>query len=106
MVLFSALTSPQNEAQKAEIEKHPYTVARPVEGNLKGICDSFISVAEYDPLRGEAEEYARRLTQAGVKVTCRLYTGVPHAFMGMLPIKKALLHLDDVCSELKRAHEA
>lgn len=100
------MTSPQNEAQKADIEKHPHTVTRPIQGNLKGLCDTFVSVAEYDPLRGEGEEYIRRLIQAGVKVTSRLYTGVGHGFQCMLPVKKALLHLDDVCSEVKRAHEA
>ena len=106
MVFFSKMTSPQNEAQKAEIEKHPHTLAQPVEGNLKGLCDTFIAVAEFDPVRGEGEEYGRRLTQAGVKVTFRLYTGVPHPFMHMLPIKKALMYLDDTCAELKRAHKA
>ena len=100
------MTAPQNEAQKAEIEKHPRSVVKPIEGNLKGLCDTFIAVAEFDPLIDEGLEYARRLTQAGVKVTSRVYTGVPHSFVYMLPIQKALLHLNDMCSELKRAHKA
>ena len=104
MVFFSNLTSPQNEEQKAEIEKHPLSLARPIEGNLKGVCDTFIALAEFDPVRDEGVEYGRRLAQAGVKVTSRLYTGVPHPFMHMLPIKKAIMYLDDTCAELKRAH--
>ena len=106
MVFFSKLTSPQNEEQKAETEKRPQLLARPIKGNLRGVCNTFIATAEYDPVRGEGEEYARRLAQVGAKVISRLYTGVPHPFMYMLPIKKAMLYLDDTCAELKRAHYA
>ncbi|MHC1761191.1 MAG: alpha/beta hydrolase [Negativicutes bacterium] len=48
--------------------------------SLEGLPDALIISAEYDPLRGENELYARRLSEAGVAVTYRMFAGCMHAF--------------------------
>ncbi|CAK7231701.1 hypothetical protein SBRCBS47491_008020 [Sporothrix bragantina] len=77
----------------------------PIEAeSLKGICDTFIATAGCDPLRDEGEAYGQKLIEAGVKVTVRRYTGVPHPWMHMEGLKKAEMYLDDVCRALHAAH--
>jgi acetyl esterase len=39
--------------------------------------------AECDVLRDEAENYARRLSDAGVETSLRRYDGLPHGFFSM-----------------------
>ncbi|TQB69257.1 hypothetical protein MPDQ_002126 [Monascus purpureus] len=106
MQFFGSLSAPKNDAQKAELESRPRFITTPVEGDLRGVCDTFMATAECDPVRDEGVHYAQRLMEAGVKVTYRQYTGVPHPFMHMAIIKKAQLYMDDLCAELRRAHNA
>lgn len=42
---------------------------------------TYIATAEVDPLRDEAEAYAKRVEEAGNKVIQRRFKGVPHPFM-------------------------
>lgn len=49
-------------------------------GNLP---PTFIAVAEYDPLRDEAMDYAERLGSKGVNVATKLYKGTIHGFFQM-----------------------
>lgn len=72
--------------------------------SLAGICDTFIATAGCDPLRDEGEAYGQKLVEAGVKVTVRRYTGVPHPWMHMEGIQKANMYLDDICLALASAH--
>lgn len=44
---------------------------------------TFIAVAEYDPLRDEALQYAEKLNANGVNVTLNLYKGTTHGFFQM-----------------------
>lgn len=49
---------------------------------LAGMPDALVISAEFDSLRDEAENYARKLMQAGVEVTGRRFPGKRHAFAG------------------------
>ena len=51
--------------------------------DLGDLPPAFISTAEFDPLRDEAEDYADKLQAANVDVDCRRYDGVFHGFMLM-----------------------
>ncbi len=53
--------------------------------DLSQLPPTFIITAEYDPLHHEAENYAKQLREAGVKVTTKCFPGVIHGFLD-LPI--------------------
>ena len=62
--------------------RHPY--AEPLHmASLRGLPPATILSCEYDPLRDEAEAYARRLQEAGVPVRCERLPGMVHACMHM-----------------------
>jgi acetyl esterase len=68
-------------------------------GSLTGLAPTRIVLVEHDILRGEGEEHARRLEQAGVPVELELYAQQVHGFYG-------LLALDDARTELERSADA
>jgi acetyl esterase len=48
---------------------------------LKGLPDALLITAESDMTRDEGEEYARKLSEADVRVTCTRYLGTIHDFV-------------------------
>jgi acetyl esterase len=52
--------------------------------SLAGLPPALIQTAEFDVLRDEGRDYARRLIEAGVSVRYTCYRGQVHAFYGMM----------------------
>ncbi len=48
-----------------------------------GVCPAIIGTAGFDPLRDEGDQYAEKLSAAGVRVTHLSFAGLVHGFFGM-----------------------
>jgi acetyl esterase len=71
--------------------------------DLTGLPSALIVTAEHDPLRDEAETYARRLHEAGVDVELRREPGLIHNFMLLDEISPACAAAADrVAADLHR----
>lgn len=57
--------------------------------DVSGLCPAIVGTAGFDPLRDEGDQYAEKLTRAGVRVTYRTYPGLVHGFFGMWRASRA-----------------
>jgi acetyl esterase len=73
-----------DEERRSEITASPL---RATTEQLAGLPEAFVVVDENDVLRDEGEEYARKLTEAGVRVTSVRYNGAHHDFMMLNPVR-------------------
>ena len=72
--------------------------------DLAGLPPAVVYTAEFDPLRDEGEAYAKRLQDAGVRVTTKRFDGQIHAFFQMLGVFPAARQaIDDAGAELRSA---
>lgn len=67
--------------------------------DLSRLPPALIYTAQYDPLRDEAESYARRLQEAGGKVTMKRWDGMNHGFFNWPGlVAKADAAMDEACA--------
>jgi acetyl esterase len=77
------------DAYLPDIEARKRPTATPLNATLEqlqGLPDALVAVDENDVLRDEGEAYARKLSQAGVRVTSVRYNATIHDFALLNPI--------------------
>jgi len=73
-----------------------------LEKDLHGLAPALIVTAEFDVLRDEAEEYAKKLEAAGVKTILLRCNGMTHGFLSMAGvIRRSEIYFDRVISGIK-----
>jgi len=71
---------------------------------LAGIAPAAIYTAEFDPLRDEGAEYAKKLREAGIAVEYKCQEGLIHGYMGMAKaVEPAGKALQEAATTLKKA---
>lgn len=76
------------------------------EPNLAGLPPALIVTAELDPLRDEAEDYGRKLREAGVPVQVSRYEGMVHGFVSMADmLDKGRQGIAECAGALRRTFE-
>ena len=70
--------------------------------DVSGVPPALVITAEFDPLRDQAEEYARRLAKANVDVTLTRYDGMVHGFFCMAgELDAGRLAMDEAAAHLR-----
>ena len=89
-----------DRAARKEIIAAPLS-AKP--NQLEGFPDALVTTAENDVLRDEDEAYARKLWEAGVRVTCTRYIGTIHDFVMLNAIRRRTAGARCYCSSQRYA---
>lgn len=88
---------------KQEDLKSPY-VAPVLAEDLTNMPETLVLSAEFDPLRDEGEDYARRLREAGNKVTCYRIKGAFHGYFALgvswLHVEESFAYIDHFLREV------
>ena len=72
--------------------------------SFKRLPPALIITAEFDPLRDEAEDYGRKLREAGVPVQVSRYEGMVHGFISMNEmLDKGKAGIAEATAALKKA---
>ena len=56
--------------------------------DLRGLPPAYVATAGFDPLRDEAEAYALRMRDAGVRVALRRHPGLVHSFVNLTALSR------------------
>jgi acetyl esterase len=75
----------------------------PIDADLVGLPACTMIIAECDPVRGEDEEFARRLHAAGVPVQVRMFAGMFHPFILFRELAASQEAEAFICQELRTA---
>jgi acetyl esterase len=70
--------------------------------DVSGLPPAVVITAEHDPLRDEAELYARRLEAAGVRVDLARYDGMVHGFFSMSELEASQAAVALAAAALRR----
>jgi len=75
----------------------------PLYGDLRGLPPLLIYVGDYETLRDDAVAFARKATEAGVKVNLHVVEGMTHCFPLHAPLyPEATEALADICAFIRR----
>jgi len=81
-------------------------IAQEADALLNDLPEALVMVAECDVTRDDAEEYARRMTQAGVIVTCIRYNSVIHDFLSLNVLCEASVVRSATAQAIEALHNA
>lgn len=71
MRYYSKTTFPTGDGKEAWRDVPEWWISPLRAPNFEGLCDAFFATAECDLLRDEGEGYARKMVEAGNRVTMR-----------------------------------
>ena len=92
----------QEQYLRGPEDKADWRASPIVAESLQGLPPAYVLTAGYDPLRDEGEAYARKLQDAGVKVTTHRFPGQIHGFLTMgRVIPESAVALDEAGAALK-----
>jgi acetyl esterase len=96
-----------NEFPQGDLRQE--AIAFPLNASLQQLNDlpeALVIVAEHDITRDDGEEYARRMTEAGVIVTCTRYNGVIHDFLMLNALTDAAVVRSATAQAIEALHVA